>query len=319
MAGLGSSGGMLIGWVVTTYASWRCGYWINVPITAAMNLLARRYLPALPTRPGRFDLAGAALITLGMLLVTLCFIEHRPLLAVIGLGVLGVAIWWERRAQAPIIPEHVWRHRVRGRALVARAMFAASLFGMYYMTTQYIELTLGLSALAAGLLFLVNCLPQGIAGIMAGRLVGRLGLRRVLLPALLAIAVGLGAIGWGMTAGNLAFVLIGMVFTGVGQGFGFGPLTTLGVWGAGAADAGAASGVVNTAHQMGATVGIAALVAVLNLAGNFAAPIYVAAGSMVGAFVFVACALLSDAFGSTPNHKKEASCPTTQRVPSMSS
>ena len=60
-----------------------------------------------------------------------------------------MAVAWERKASAPILPEHLWHHRVRGLTLIARLLFAASLFGMYFMTTQYFELTLGYSALTA--------------------------------------------------------------------------------------------------------------------------------------------------------------------------
>ncbi len=63
MAGLGSSAGMLIGGLITTYLSWRFSFWINVPIAALVLLLAHRYLPVLPARPGHFDVKGALLVT----------------------------------------------------------------------------------------------------------------------------------------------------------------------------------------------------------------------------------------------------------------
>ena len=161
MAGLGSSGGMLIGGLITTFLSWRFGLWINVPIAVVVLVLAVRFLPALPSRPGRFDLLGAVLLTGSMFLITLALVERSVLPGIIGAIVLVVAVAWERKASAPILPEHLWHHRVRGLTLIARLLFAASLFGMYFMTTQYFELTLGYSALTAGLLMLVNCVPQG--------------------------------------------------------------------------------------------------------------------------------------------------------------
>ena len=103
-----------------------------------------------------------------------------------------MAVAWERKASAPILPEHLWHHRVRGLTLIARLLFAASLFGMYFMTTQYFELTLGYSALTAGLLMLVNCVPQGATGMMVSSLVTRFGLRRLLLTGLASTAAGLG-------------------------------------------------------------------------------------------------------------------------------
>ena len=79
MAGLGSSGGMLIGGLITTFLSWRFGFWINVPIAVVVLVLAVRFLPALPSRPGRFDFLGAVLLTGSMFLITLALVERSVL------------------------------------------------------------------------------------------------------------------------------------------------------------------------------------------------------------------------------------------------
>lgn len=276
MAGLGSSGGMLIGGLITTFLSWRFGFWINVPISVLVLVLAARFLPALPSRPGRFDLLGATLLTGSMFLITLALVERSILPGIIGIVLLALALLVERRAQAPILPEQLWRHRVRGLTLAARILFSASLFGMYFMTTQYFELTLGYSALAAGLLMLVNCIPQGITGILVSTLVRRFGVRDLLLAGLTLTAVGLALIAWGMH-GNLAAIIAGMVLTGIGQGAAFGPLTQVGIWQTSPAEAGAASGMVNTAHQMGATIGIAGLTGLLTFSPHFHTPLTVSA------------------------------------------
>ena len=289
MAGLGSSGEMLIGGLITTFLSWRFGFWINVPIAVVVLVLAVRFLPALPSRPGRFDLLGAVLLTGSMFLITLALVERSVLPGIIGAIVLVMAVAWERKASAPILPEHLWHHRVRGLTLIARLLFAASLFGMYFMTTQYFELTLGYSALTAGLLMLVNCVPQGATGIMVSSLVTRFGLRRLLLTGLASTVVGLGLIAWGMH-GSLPILLLGMILTGLGQGASFGPITSVGIWQSSPSEAGAASGIINTGHQMGATTGVAGLTGLLVFSPHYSTPLTVSAILMVVALLIMLAA-----------------------------
>ena len=92
MAGLGSSGGMLIGGLITTFLSWRFGFWINVPIAVVVLVLAVRFLPALPPRPGRFDVLGAVLLTGSMFLITLALVERSVLPGIIVAIVLVMAV-----------------------------------------------------------------------------------------------------------------------------------------------------------------------------------------------------------------------------------
>ena len=289
MAGLGSSGGMLIGGLITTFLSWRFGFWINVPIAVVVLVLAVRFLPALPPRPGRFDVLGAVLLTGSMFLITLALVERSVLPGIIGAIVLVMAVAWERKASAPILPEHLWYHRVRGLTLIARLLFAASLFGMLFMTAQYFELTLGYSALTAGLLMLVNCVPHGATGIMVSSLVTRFGLRRLLLTGLASTATGLGLIAWGMH-GSLPILLLGMVLAGLGQGASFGPITSVGIWQSSPSEAGAASGIVNTGHQMGATTGVAGLTSLLAFSPHYSTPLTVSAILMVVALLVMLAA-----------------------------
>ena len=281
MAGIGSSAGRLIGGLVATFLSWRFGFWINVPITVVALVLARRYLPDFPSRPGRFDIVGAVVTTMAMFALTWALVENEWWPAVVGVVLLLAVVWWERRVEAPIIPEHLWRHRVRGTILLARMCFAAALFGMFFFVTQYFELSLGYSALGAGVLFLINCVPQGIAGLQVRRIIRRWNLAVVLLVGLMSICVGLFLIGIGMRSTELAVLLVGMALTGVGQGLGFGPITSLGVWNTTAEEAGAASGLVNTAHQMGATIGVAALTALFRLTPDYGTMLLAAAGTML--------------------------------------
>lgn len=95
--------------------------------------------------------------------------------------------------------------------------------------------------------------------------------------------------GGGMVIHSLPVVMVGMFFTGLGQGLGFGPITSFGVWQASSEDAGVASGVVNTTHQMGATVGIAALTALACVVPSLGY-VMLAAALMFASFVLVVVA-----------------------------
>ncbi len=99
---------------------------------------------------------------------------------------------------------------------------------------------------------------------MVSTLVNRFGLRRLLLSGIASMVLGLALITGAMVHTNLPVLLLGMVFTGIGQGAAFGPITSVGIWQTKPQEAGAASGLVNTGHQMGATMGVAGLTGLLN-------------------------------------------------------
>jgi MFS family permease len=169
----------------------------------------------------------------------------------------------EWRAEQPIMPLSLFASRCRAGAAVARLLFAGTMIAFFFFTTQYFQGVYGWTPLQAGLGFLPMTLVQFGSSLLVTRLVRRFGEASLLVAGLALVLAGMA---W-MTrlTPDVPFVVgaVGpMVLLGLGQGIVFGPLTAAGIAGAPAEQAGAASGLVNTAHQLGSSLGVALLTSV---------------------------------------------------------
>ncbi|ANS78983.1 putative transmembrane efflux protein [Serinicoccus hydrothermalis] len=133
-AGIGASLGMLVGGAAASWVSWRAGFFINLPIGAAMIALAPRFLPETPVRRGAFDLPGALLATAGTGAVVLGVIESAgrgwddPLVLgslAVGAALVMLLVAHERRAPEPILPLRLFADRRRTSAYLARMLYSA--------------------------------------------------------------------------------------------------------------------------------------------------------------------------------------------------
>jgi len=136
----------------------------------------------------------------------------------------------------------------------------ASLFSMFYFISLYLQQVLGFSALKAGVSYLPLAVSIIIAAGMASALVQRTGTKPVLVGGLVLIVAGLlmfsGVSAHGSFSGD---VLVPSVIVAFGLGFAFVPLTITAVSGVKAAEAGLASGLINTTQQVGGALGLAIL------------------------------------------------------------
>lgn len=270
-AGIGASLGMLVGGAAAQWVSWRAGFFVNVPIGIAMMVLAPRYLPSTRPQPGRFDMIGALSATVGVGALVFGILESAergwtdPVVAtalVVAVVVLTVLVRHERSAEQPIMPLRLFGDRRRSGAYAARALYLGAMIGFFFFTTQLMQSVFGFSAFEAGLGFL----PMTAVNFAVATTFPRIARRCGEAP-LLVVGVALTLLGTGwlaqVDAGSsyLPAVALPMVLIGAGQGLAFAPLTDFGLVGVRAADAGAASGLVNTAHQLGMATGLAILVA----------------------------------------------------------
>jgi EmrB/QacA subfamily drug resistance transporter len=278
MAGVGASVGLVAGGALADLISWRAGFFLNVPIGIAMMFAAVRYLPETSRSTGRFDLIGALASTLGV--GGLVFgIEHSATagwtnpatLTAVGVGLLALValVLNEARVAQPIMPLHLFAHRERAGAYLARLLFAGTMIGYFFFTTQFLQGVYGFNPLQAGLAFLPMTVINFFVALPVSRLTARYGNATLLA---VGLAVTLAGMAWlsqlTATTPYLTGVALPMVLIGIGQGLAFAPLTAAGLAGTTAADAGAASGLVNTTHQLGSTLGVAALVALSAGAGG---------------------------------------------------
>jgi predicted MFS family arabinose efflux permease len=174
----------------------------------------------------------------------------------------------ESRVAQPVMPLRLFASRERSGAYAARALYMGAMIGFFFFTTQLMQDALGFTPLQAGLGFL----PMSLVNFGIALAIPRLR-TRVPDAVLLAAGVLLTLIGmvWlsraGLDEGYLTSVALPMVLVGAGQGMAFAPLTSSGIAGVAPADAGAASGLLNTAHQLGMALGLAVLSAVAAGAG----------------------------------------------------
>ena len=277
-AGIGASLGLLVGGALTDLVSWQAAFLVNVPIAVAMIIGARKVLTETPPRPGRFDVTGAGCATLGVGALVFGIIESaehgwgsaRVVGAlVVGLVLLTALVLHEARAEQPIMPLQLFGSRERCGAYAARMLYLGAMIGFFYFTTQLMQDGFGFTPLQAGLGFL----PMSLVNFAVALSIPRLS-RRTPNAVLLGAGTALTLVGMALLSrasidhSYVLSVAVPMMLIGGGQGLAFAPLTSAGLAGVPAGDAGAASGLVNTAHQLGMALGLGVLVAVSARAGS---------------------------------------------------
>jgi EmrB/QacA subfamily drug resistance transporter len=278
VAGGGGSVGLVLGGMLTDWISWRWGLWINVPVGVGLVWLAPRVLPDTERRPGRFDLPGAATSTAGMTALVYGFVRA----AEAGWGdaltvgsfaaaavLLGSFVAVEQRAPQPVTPLRLFASRRRTGAYLARMLVVGGMFSMFFFLSQYLQGVRGYSPLDAGIAFLPMTAVMFSMVRLVPRLSARWGDARLLLTGL---SVAFAGMAWlsrlGETTPFLPDIALPLVLLGLGMGAALAPLTAAGIAGVDPADAGAASGVVNAAQQLGASLGVSVLVTVVAAAGG---------------------------------------------------
>jgi predicted MFS family arabinose efflux permease len=267
--------------MLTDWLSWRWGLFINVPVGLAVILLAPRYLPETERRSGRFDFTGAVTSTVGMTAVVYGFVRaasdgwgDRGTLASFAAGALLLAAFGltETRAEQPITPLHLFASRQRSGAYAARVLVTGGMFSTFFFLTQFLQGVGGYNALQAGVAFLPMTAVMFAMGRAVPRLTPRFGSSRLLTGGLLIAVVGIAWLSR-LSEGTHYFpgIAIPLALLGIGIGIAFTPLTAAGITGVAPGDAGAASGLLNVAQQLGASLGLGILITVFASASRSAA------------------------------------------------
>jgi EmrB/QacA subfamily drug resistance transporter len=292
MNGAGGATGTLLGGIITQELNWRWILLINLPIGIAAALVARVAV-AERRREGTaesFDLAGALTVTGGLLALVYGIVSagghgwgSLAALGPIALGVLGLAAFTViegKFAAAPLVPLRAFSNRLLRVSNLVVLLFSAALFPMWYFLTLYLQEVLRMPPIGAGLAFLPMALTIMACATLAGRLVGRFGVRPVLGGGLALMALGMALFGRIAVNGSyLADVLLPGVLVATGIGFSVVPSTIAATATAAPSEAGLASGLVNTSRQMGGALGLAILTSLAALytshltSADFRAPI----------------------------------------------
>ncbi|MBL7493601.1 MFS transporter [Frankia sp. AgB1.9] len=291
---------------------WRACFLVNVPIGVAALALTRRHVPAgRPTgvRP-RLDLLGAALVTAALVAVVLPLVEGPGAgwpwwswsCLVVAAGLFATLVVAQRRIAArggsPILPPALFSGRTFVVGLVNVVVFNASVASWFFVLALYLQDGRHLSPLRAGLVF--SALGGGflVTSLAGGRVAARLGRQGLALGSglrvlgLLALWVVVRAHG---TGGDLLWVTLPLAVEGAGQGLVTGPLISRVLLGVRPAVAGAGSGVLASAQQVGNSIGVAVIGAVFFAARHSGGSIAAAFGSgllLLAALSLVVAALV---------------------------
>ncbi|MFI2102733.1 MFS transporter [Isoptericola sp. NPDC019693] len=302
VAGIGASVGLVAGGLLADLVSWRAGFLVNLPIGVVMLVAGLRVLPETPRTPGRFDLPGALLATLGPTALVYGFVRAgaggwadagtlAPLAG--GFALLGALVAVERRAAQPVMPLTLFASRERAGAYLARLLFIGAMMGFFLFTSQYLQDERGFSALAAGVAYFPMTAVNFVVALAVPRLQRRTSGPALLVAGLTLAVVGTGWLGLVDTGTSYAAgIALPMMLIGAGQGLAFGPLTASGIAGVEPSLAGAASGVVNSVHQLGGALGMSL---VLALTSTYAAAMTAGAVLLLAALVAAVLLVLPSA------------------------
>jgi len=269
--GLSASIGLVLGGVLAQTISWRAGFLINVPIGALLIVGVVKQVSETPRHRGTFDLLGAILsaITMtGLVYGTITSVKvgwaapQTLLCFSFTTLMLMLFIFVEYRAIQPIMPLTLFCHRERSGAYLTRVLYIGAAMGYFFFSTQMMQNTLHYSAIQAGFAFLPAMLLNFIIAIKVPQITEKIGERTLMLASMTALLIGMGLLSR-LNAQSTYFsdLLTPLLLVGAGIGGATGPLTRVGLRDVASAEAGAASGIINAAHQLGGALGISIMVA----------------------------------------------------------
>jgi EmrB/QacA subfamily drug resistance transporter len=274
MSVAGGSVGLIAGGLLVNYADWRWVLFVNVPIGAAVALLAPRVLTESERRPGNFDLPGAVTASLGLAALvyglssaatTANGVSHwgdtKVIVSLAAAAVLLAAFAViEARSRHALLPVRVLRSRDRSGAYLIALCVGTALFGMFFFLTLFLQDVWGYSALKTGVAYLPIMATVMAMSAAASQLVPRIGARPLLVTGSVIAAGGLFWLSRLTEHSSYAGGVLGpMMVTAAGIGLMFVPMSLVSLTKVPDGDAGVASSLLNTGQQVGGSIGLAVL------------------------------------------------------------
>ena len=273
VGGFGAAAGVLLGGVLTDALSWEWIFFVNIPV----GLAALAFAPVLlgesrNTLAKRFDVVGAVLVTAGLSLLVYAITEASDFgwtswetiaLFAGSVGLLGAFAIWERRVVDPLMPFSIFRIRTLAGSNTAGFLMGTMLFSMFLLLTLYMQQVLGYSPMKTGVAYLACAGTAIIWANVAAALVTRVGIKPIMVSGMALMAVGIALFTQISPGGSyVADLLPGLLLIGIGMPFAFVAISIGALAGVPDQQAGLASGINNTALQIGGALGVAALSAI---------------------------------------------------------
>lgn len=290
---------------------WRTIFWINLPIGVVALAGASRYVrESRSDRPASLDLGGLALLTVALFALLFPMVQGRelgwPLWSIV-LMVAGAALLLvfarsqvvrDRAGREPLVVPRLWRERSFVSGLGVVLGFLAAFTSLFFVVTYYLQVGLGFSPLTSGLSLVPSALSTVVFSLLSTPLLRRFG-ARVLTAGAIAGALGLVLLLIAVQVGGASLAPIAiapaMVVIGAGIGLVTAPVIDVVLARVPTSEAGSASGVLNTAEQLGSALGVAVVgTAFFQIAGEFVDDQPVLADALSGAlWICVALMLVS--------------------------
>lgn len=269
VGGAGAAIGVLVGGVLTEVADWRMIFYINLPVAAALAIAALKIIPA-DTRKPRWkglDLRGAVLATTSLGAIVFAITQadgagwtsiQTHLFGLGGLAGLAAFAALERRTGTPLLRVERLADRAVGGGLFLMLAAAGSIFGLFLLSSLYLQNVLGWGPLSTGMAFIPLALAAGVGAHASGHIVSKHGVRGPLAGAFLVAAAGMTLLAHvGENGSYVRDVLPGMLVAGLGLGVASVSVSIAILTGARDEETGMISGLNSTGHEIGGTVGIA--------------------------------------------------------------
>jgi EmrB/QacA subfamily drug resistance transporter len=279
LTGLAVVGGPLLGGVITEGIAWQWIFWVNVPIGVILMPLVLRRTAESRGPAARLDLLGLLLASAGMFGIVWGLVRANTagwgsvIMLAAGTVATVAFLFWEARASEPMLPLTLFTDRTFSAASIAVFLLTAALFSSVFFLAQYLQVSLGYSPLGAGVRFLPWTLALFVVAPAAGRLVDRIGSRALLAGGLFLQAAGLAWVALTIAAGDsYAAAVTALVIAGCGTSMALPAAQNAVMNAAPRSDMGKASGIFNTARQLGGAFGVSILAAVFAANGSYAGP-----------------------------------------------
>jgi EmrB/QacA subfamily drug resistance transporter len=271
IAGGGSAIGLILGGVLTQYASWRWTLLVNVPIAILAAFAATRVLSESKAEGNtKYDIPGVLTSTAGLAALVYGFNKANTdgwgstttlSLLIGGLVLLALFVMVELRTAQPLLPMRVILDRNRGGSFLSSLLMGVGMFGVFIFLTYYMQQILGYSALKSGFAFLPFTGAVVLGAGVATRFLPRIGPRAVMFVGFALATLGMVLFTQlGVNTSYATHVVPAELVMAFGIGLFFVPLSSTALIGVANHDAGVASALVNTTQQIGGALGTAMLV-----------------------------------------------------------
>jgi len=272
MTGMGGAVGVIAGGLLTTYASWRWVFFVNVPIGLALAVGARYAIPETQRHARRLDLPGAVAATAGFALLVYGLtraatgpdgISHwgdaATIACLAGAAVALIAfVLIEARTAEPLLPLRIFADRTRAGVYLILLCLASAFFGFFFFLTQFLQIVWGYTPLRGGLAYLPFIGAFIVVAGISSKLVSRVGARPLMTAGAVIAPVGLFWLSRiNENSHYLTGVALPLIVFAMAAGLIFVPLTMTLVAGVADRDSGVASSMFNAGQQVGGSLGLA--------------------------------------------------------------